>query len=160
MVILCMAQYKTSPFIRNQNHFSIMLPQQLQVPYGELPEKSSNQKLFSESLQLRRQYRALCCFVKIYHSKSSGYFLIPTLNRSQPTRNFHNISQFKVKHNFFENLCDRYFMFILYLLKFISIFVSMKIFTFWLTISHRYIVNIYVPGNYAIFFHFYVCKFC
>ena len=64
-----------------------------------------HQELGLESLQLRRWYRELCCFVKIYNSKYPDYFLIPTFNRSQQTRNLDNTSQFK--HNFFKNSCSR-----------------------------------------------------
>ena len=66
-----------------------------------------HQELGLESLQLRRWYRVLCCFVKIYNSKSPDCFLISTINRSKETRNFHNIPQLKVKHNFFKNSCDK-----------------------------------------------------
>ena len=58
------------------------------------------QQLCLDLLQLRRWYRELCYSVKICNSKSSDYFLIPTLNRSQQTKNVHNALQFKVKHNY------------------------------------------------------------
>ena len=60
MVILYMTEDKTFLFIRKQIHFSIMLPQQSQIPKGELSNISS----------IRRWYRRFCCFVKIQNSKS------------------------------------------------------------------------------------------
>ena len=40
-----------------------------------------HQQLDLESLQLRKWFRELWCFVKIYNSKSSDYFLILTHNK-------------------------------------------------------------------------------
>ena len=47
-----------------------------------IPKEKLHQPLGLESLQLRRWYRKLCCFIKVDNSKFSDYFLIPAFNRS------------------------------------------------------------------------------
>ena len=70
---------------------------------------TSKEKIYHElgleSLEKRRWYRKLCCFYKIFRSKSSQYLfnIIPTSVRPYNTRNANNIPQFEVKHNFFKN---------------------------------------------------------
>ena len=59
-----------------------------------------------ESLQLRRWYRKLGTFYKIYKSKSSQslFKLIPEKNHAYVTRNVDNIPFFNTIHNFFKNI--------------------------------------------------------
>ena len=70
---------------------------------------SSREKLYQElgleSLQLRRWYRKLCCFYKIYKKQAPGYLteLIPTRNEVYQTRHLANIPSLSFKHNFFKN---------------------------------------------------------
>ena len=70
---------------------------------------SSSEKLYQElgleSLQLRRWYRKLCCFYKIYNKQAPGYLteLIPTRNEVYQTRHLANIPSLSFKHNFFKN---------------------------------------------------------
>ena len=70
---------------------------------------SSREKLYQElsleSLQLRRWYRKLCCFYKIYNKQAPGYLteLIPNRNEAYQTRHFANISSLNFKHDFFKN---------------------------------------------------------
>ena len=70
---------------------------------------SSREKLYQElgleSPQLRRWYRKLCCFYKIYNKQAPGYLteLIPTLNEAYQTRNAANIPYLSFKHIFFKN---------------------------------------------------------
>ena len=56
--------------------------------------------------QLRRWYRKLCCFHKIYNKESPGYLteLIPTRNEAYQTRHPANIPSLSFKHNFFKNI--------------------------------------------------------
>ena len=63
------------------------------------------QKLCLESLQLRRWYRKLCCFYKIYNKQAPGYLteLIPTCNETYQTRHLANIPSLSFKHNFFKS---------------------------------------------------------
>ena len=63
------------------------------------------QKLGLESLQLRRWYRKLCCFYKIYNKQAPGYLteLIPTRNETNETSHFANMPPLSFKHNFFKN---------------------------------------------------------
>ena len=63
------------------------------------------QELGLESLQLRRWYRKLGMFYKIYKNKSPQYLfkLIPEKTHVYATRNVDNIPCFKIKHNFFKN---------------------------------------------------------
>ena len=63
------------------------------------------QELGLESLQLRRWYRKLAMFYKIYKKKSPYYLfnLIPEKISSYTTRNVDCIPLIKIKHNFFKN---------------------------------------------------------
>ena len=71
---------------------------------------SSREKLYQElgleSLQLRRWYRKLCCFYKIYNKQAPGYLteLIPTRNEAYQTRHFTNILSLSFKYNIFKNI--------------------------------------------------------
>ena len=58
-----------------------------------------------ESLQLRRWYRKLGIFYKIYKSKSFQYLckLIPEKTHAYATKNVDNIPCFKIRHSFFKN---------------------------------------------------------
>ena len=71
---------------------------------GTLKEKLY-QEIGLESLQLRRLYRKLGMFYKIYKSKSPQYLfkLIPEKASSYVTRNAENIPLFNIKHNFYKN---------------------------------------------------------
>ena len=70
---------------------------------------SSREKLYQElgleSLQLRRWYKKLCSFYKIYNKQAPGYLteLIPTRNEAYQTRHLANIPSLSFKHNFFKN---------------------------------------------------------
>ena len=70
---------------------------------------SSREKLYQElgleSLQLRRWYRKLCCFYKIYNKQAPGYLteLIPTCNEAYQTRHVANVPSLSFRHNFFKN---------------------------------------------------------
>ena len=70
---------------------------------------SSREKLYQElgleSLQLRRWYRKLCCFHKIYNKQAPGYLseLIPTRNEVYQIRHLANIPSLIFKHNYFKN---------------------------------------------------------
>ena len=63
---------------------------------------SSKEKLYQEldleSFQLRRWYRKLCCFYKIYNKQAPGYLteLIPTRNEVYQTRHLANISSLNI----------------------------------------------------------------
>ena len=63
------------------------------------------QELGLESLPLRRWYRKLQMFYKIYKNKSPQYLfkLIPEKTHAYATRNVDNIPCFKIRHNFFKN---------------------------------------------------------
>ena len=63
------------------------------------------EKLGLESLQLRRWFRKLSCFYKLFKSEHPHYLfeLIPSRNSSYITRNMHNIPFFKTRHTFFKN---------------------------------------------------------
>ena len=69
---------------------------------------SSKEKLYQdpglESLQLRRWYRKLCCFYRIYNKQAPGYLneLIPTRSEACQTRHVANIRSLSFKHNFFK----------------------------------------------------------
>ena len=71
---------------------------------------SSREKLYQElsleSLQLRRWYRKLCCFYKIYNKQAPGYLteIIPTRNEAYQTRHLANIPSLSFKHCFFKNI--------------------------------------------------------
>ena len=58
-----------------------------------------------ESLQLRRWYRKLCYFYKIYNEQATGYLteLITTRNEAYQTRHSAKIPSLSFKHNFFKN---------------------------------------------------------
>ena len=58
-----------------------------------------------ESLQLRRWFRKLSCFYKLFKSEHPHYLfkLIPSRSSSYITRNIHNIPFFKTRHTFFKN---------------------------------------------------------
>ena len=62
--------------------------------------------ILEKTFKKRRWYRKLCCFYKIFRSQSPQYLFntIPTSVRPYNTRNANNIPQFKVQHNFFQNL--------------------------------------------------------
>ena len=70
---------------------------------------TSKEKLYQEigleSLQLRRWYRKLGMFYKIFKSKSPQYLfkLIPEKTSSYVTRNAENIPLFNIKRNFYIN---------------------------------------------------------
>ena len=70
---------------------------------------TSKEKLYQEigleSLQLRRWYRKLGMFYKIFKSKSPQYLfkLIPEKTSSYVTRNAEHIPLFNIKHNFYKN---------------------------------------------------------
>ena len=68
---------------------------------------TSKEKLYLglESLQLRRWYRKLGMFYKIFKSKSPQYLfkLIPEKTSSYVTKNAENIPLFNIKHNFYKN---------------------------------------------------------
>ena len=63
------------------------------------------QEIGLESLQLRRCYRKLGMFYKIFKSKSPQYLfrLTPKKTASYVTRNAENIPIFNIKHNFYKN---------------------------------------------------------
>ena len=68
---------------------------------------TSREKLYEElgleSLQLRRWFRKLSCFYKLFKSEHPHYLfkLIPSRSSSYITRNTHNIPLFKTRHTFF-----------------------------------------------------------
>ena len=70
---------------------------------------TSKEKLYQEigleSLQLRRRYRKLGIFYKIFKSKNPQYLfkLIPEKTSSYVARNAENIPLFNIKHNFYKN---------------------------------------------------------
>ena len=63
------------------------------------------QKLGLESLQLRRSYRKLCLFYKVFKNEHPKYLfnLIPVRRTPYATRTVGNIPLIKTKHNFFKN---------------------------------------------------------
>ena len=71
------------------------------------PRQKLHQELGLESLQLRRWYRKLFCFYKIYNKQAPGYLseLIPTLNEVYQTRHLANVPSLRFKDNFFKNTC-------------------------------------------------------
>ena len=70
---------------------------------------SSREKIYQElgleSLQLRRWYRKLCLFYKVFKNEHPKYFfhLIPVKSTPYATRTVGNIPLIKGKHNFFKN---------------------------------------------------------
>ena len=75
----------------------------------ETIRSTSREKLYEElgleSLQLRRWFRKLSCFYKLFKSEHPHYLfkLIPSRRSSCVTRNIHNIPFFKTRHTFFKN---------------------------------------------------------
>ena len=63
------------------------------------------QELGLESLQLRRWYRKLCLFYKVFRNEHPKYLFNLILVRSTPyaTRTVGNMPLIKTKHNFFKN---------------------------------------------------------
>ena len=63
------------------------------------------QQLGLESLQLRRWYRELCLFHKVFKNEHPKYLfnLIPVRSTPYATRTVGNIPLTKTKHNFFKN---------------------------------------------------------
>ena len=63
------------------------------------------QELGLESLQLRRWYRKLCLFYKVFKNEHPKYLfnLIPVKSTPYATRPVGNIPLIKTKHNFFKN---------------------------------------------------------
>ena len=70
---------------------------------------TSREKIYHElgldSLQLRRWYRKLCLFYKVFKKEHPKYLFNPIPVRSTPyaTRTVGNIPLIKTKHNFFKN---------------------------------------------------------
>ena len=64
------------------------------------------QELGLESLQLRRRYRKLSCFCKIYNKQGPGCLtkLIPIGNEAHQTRRTANVPSLSFKDNFFKNI--------------------------------------------------------
>ena len=60
------------------------------------------EELDLESLQLRRWFRKLSCFYKLFNSEHPHdlFKLIPSRSSSYVTRNIHNIPFFKTRHTF------------------------------------------------------------
>ena len=67
--------------------------------------KKLYQELGLESLQLRRWYRKLCCFYKIYNKQAPGYLteVISTRKEAYQTRHLDNIPSVGFKHTVFKN---------------------------------------------------------
>ena len=65
-----------------------------------------NPELDLEFLRMRRWYRKLCCFYKIYNKQAPGYLieLIPSRNEAYQTRHVAIIPSLSFKHNFFKNI--------------------------------------------------------
>ena len=63
------------------------------------------QELGLEPLRLRRWYRKLYRFYKVFKNEYPQYLshLIPVRHSSHTSRNVHNITIFNVKHKFFKN---------------------------------------------------------
>ena len=63
------------------------------------------QELGLESLQLRRWYRKLCLFYKVFKNEHPKYLfnLVPVRSTPYATRTAGNIPLIKIKHNFFKN---------------------------------------------------------
>ena len=70
---------------------------------------TSREKLYEElgleSLQLRRWFRKLSLFYKLFNSEHPNYLfkLIPLRSSNYVTRNIHNIHLLKTRHTFFKN---------------------------------------------------------
>ena len=69
------------------------------------------QELSLELLRLRRWYRKLCLFYKIFKNEHSQYLfhLIPVRHSSHTLRNVRNIPTFNVKHIFFQKLFPSFY---------------------------------------------------
>ena len=71
---------------------------------------TSREKLYEElgleSLQLRRWFRKLSFFYKLFNSEHPNYLfkLIPLRSSNYVTRNIHNIPLLKTRHTFFKKL--------------------------------------------------------
>ena len=63
------------------------------------------QELGLEPLQLRRSYRKLCLFYKVFKNEYPKYLfnLTPVKSTSYATRTMNNIPVIKTKHNFFKS---------------------------------------------------------
>ena len=63
------------------------------------------QELGLEPLRLRRWYRKLCLFYKVFKNEHAQYYfhLIPVRHLSHTSRNVHSIPFLSVKHSFFKN---------------------------------------------------------
>ena len=114
-----------------------------------------------ESLQIRRWYRKLCIFYKIYKNQFPCYLynIIPTTSTHYTYRNSDKIPYFKTKHKFFKNSffpsaiiewnkldpnlqrCDSYKVFKSNLLKFIHAS-PYSFFDFHNSIAIKYITQI------------------
>ena len=64
------------------------------------------EELNLESLQIRRWFRKLSCFYKLFNSEHPHYLfkLIPSRSSSYVTRNIHNIPFFKTRHTILTTL--------------------------------------------------------
>ena len=89
------------PFTINWNLFSII---NACLAITGAIRATSEEKLYLElglgSLQLRRWYRKLRMFYKIYKSPQYLFKLIPEKTHAYTTRNTDNIPCFKIRHNF------------------------------------------------------------
>ena len=70
-----------------------------------MSREKTYQELRLESLQLRRWYRKLCLFYKVFKNEHPKYLfnLIPVRSTPYTTRTVGNIPLIKTKHNFFKN---------------------------------------------------------
>ena len=71
----------------------------------ETSKEKIYQELGLESLQIRRWYRKLCLFYKIYKNQSPSYLynIIPTITAHYTFRNSDKMPYFKTKPNLFKN---------------------------------------------------------
>ena len=69
------------------------------------PREKLYQELGLEPLRLRRWYRKLCLFYKVFKNEHPQYLfhLIPVRHSSRTSRNVHSIPIFSVKHSFLKN---------------------------------------------------------
>ena len=67
--------------------------------------RSTSKEKLSESLQVRRWYRKLSYFYKLFNSKHPHYLftLIPSRNPGYITWSMHNIPFFRTRHTFSKN---------------------------------------------------------
>ena len=70
-----------------------------------MSKEKTYQELGLESLQLRRWYRKLCLFYKVFKNEHPKYLfnLIPVRSTPYATRTMGNIPVIKTKHNFLKN---------------------------------------------------------